>query len=69
MLGKVEEMEKSHTHVTPIPFSGGMPAVGVREQGCESLRGMGSGSSVVMYYTLRALGKGVGGVQLGPVPT
>lgn len=60
---------KSHTHVTPIPFSGSMPAMGGREQGCESLRGMGSGILLVMYYTPRALGKGVGGVQLGSVPT
>lgn len=69
MMGIVEEMERSHTHVTPILFSGGMPAVGGGEQGCESLRGMGSGILLVMYYTPRALGKGVGGAQLGPVPT
>lgn len=57
---------RSHTHVTPIPISGGMPAMGEKEggQGCESLRGMGSGILLVMYYTPRALGKGVGGVQL-----
>lgn len=43
-----------------------MPAMGEKEggQGCESLRGMGSGILLVMYYTPRPLGKGVGGVQL-----
>lgn len=67
--GKSRVDGKSHTHVTPILFSGGMPAVGGGEQGCESLRGMGSGILLVMYYTPRALGKGVGGVQLGSMPT
>lgn len=69
--GKSRGDGKSHTHVTPLPFSGGLPALGGRrrELGCESLRGMGSGILLVMYYTPRALGKGVGGVQLGPLPT
>lgn len=63
MMGKVEEMEKSHRHVTPILFSGGMPVVGGGRglqgyQGCESLRGMGSGILLVMYNTFRTLGKG-----------
>ena len=33
--------------------------------GCESLGGMGSGILLVMYYTLRGLGKGVGVGVLG----
>lgn len=43
--------------------------MGGGEQGCESLRGMGSGILLVMYDTPMALGKGVGVVQLGSVPT
>lgn len=67
--GKSRGDGESHTLVTTILFSGGMPAVGGGEQGCESLRGMGSGILFVMYYTAMALGKGVGDVQLGSVPT
>lgn len=33
---------------------------GCEGRGCESLRGMGSGILLVMYYILRGLGKGVG---------
>lgn len=56
------------------PFEGArLPHQG--RGGVKSLRGMGSGILLVMYYTPRTLGKGVCGwaggvgVQLGPVPT
>lgn len=61
MMGKVEEMERVIRMSPKSPFLGGMPAAGGGEQGCETLRGMGSGILLVMYYTPRALGKGVGG--------
>lgn len=61
-MGKVEMIERVKCMSS---FWGGMaPMEGVRGscggRGCESLRGMGSGILLVMYYTLRGLGKGVG---------
>lgn len=42
--------------MAPMEGAGG----GCEGRGCESLRGMGSGILLVMYYILRGLGKGVG---------
>lgn len=68
----VEEMMRKEEIEGVIRMSPQFPFLGACQpwerkrggQGCESLRGMGSGILLVMYYTPRALGKGVGGVQL-----
>lgn len=60
-MGKVERMERVKCMSSfwgvchPWKERGGCG-----RPGCESLRGMGSGILLVMYYTLRGLGKGVG---------
>lgn len=61
-MGNVETMERVKCVSS---FQGGwwQPWRGGRRRrgcGCESLRGMGSGILLVMYYTLGGLGKGVG---------
>lgn len=74
-MGKVETMERVKCMSS---FQGGNGSHGGEGRGdggagrgCESLRGMGSGILLVMYYSLGGLGKGVGWVvvRLGCVPT